>query len=141
MIFFERMLFSKYILERKMFSDNSIRLSWEKSTLREWLKNEYISDAFSSGEEKIIISSSVSNNGKDTLDKVFLISADEGSKYLSDSMWQAKEIEGTQREWWLRTLEENNMIPCVTEHGDIRERAAYHTFGVRPAMWIDVSNL
>ncbi len=61
-------------------------VTWEKSSFRTWLKNSFYKDAFSDGEKALINevtvdNSSMSGGGKDTTDKIYLLSPSEVKKY------------------------------------------------------------
>ncbi len=54
--------------------------TWENSSIRKWLNNEFINRAFTKEQQKLIISSNVNNSisgGNNTKDKVFLLSETE----------------------------------------------------------------
>ena len=68
-------------------------VTWETCTLRAWLNNEFLNEAFSSREQQAIIPANLQNpgyesggfvvsGGNDTTDKVFILSPDEAEKYL-----------------------------------------------------------
>jgi hypothetical protein len=89
----EALLLSKYCLDYKPYNDKYEPVTWEKSSLREWLNNEFYNKAFNDIEKNIIVESLIYNSsgdvstdsgyrwfvegGNNTLDKVFLLSKDE----------------------------------------------------------------
>ena len=77
---------SKYVLDCQPYNTEDKGVTWETCTLRKWLNNDFYDAAFSSAEKNSIKTSTLKNNnndlydtpgGKDTKDKVFLLSLDE----------------------------------------------------------------
>lgn len=84
--------------------------------------------------------------GNNTTDKMFLLSIDEVNKYFtSDSDRIAYLSNLTVVDWWLRSPGYN--YGCggayVNKNGVVDDFGinAYCSKAVRPAMWIDISNL
>lgn len=100
-------LLSKYVLDGRPYDTNfdldaeitaaiggkpySYRATWEKSTIRTWLNEEFYNTAFNSSEQESILLSHVENlpnslrgtsSGPDTKDKVYLLSESEVIKYF-----------------------------------------------------------
>lgn len=123
-----------------MFAD----VTWETSSLRQWLNNDFINSAFSAGEKTAILTVDVSADknpkgdtdyGKTTQDKVFLLSYTEANKYFtSDYARQCKptvyafaksnirENEDGYCWWWLRTPGfDSDSVVCVGHDGCIFE--------------------
>lgn len=68
--------------------------TWEQCSLRKWLNETFINDAFSENEQVLILNTTVSadknplyntNPGEETIDKVFLLSISEAEKYFSSN--------------------------------------------------------
>ena len=81
------LLLSQYGLEAREFDSKKKDVSWEDSTLRKWLNNDFFNSAFSTKEQSVIQTTAVSNSdsvnksgswtiaGKEeTQDKIFLLS-------------------------------------------------------------------
>lgn len=83
------LLLSKYVLDNKMFSEKSLEVTWENSSIRKWLNNEetlsnsFINNAFNETEQKRLVDTNVLSEqndfyclgfGNDTNDKIFLLS-------------------------------------------------------------------
>ena len=91
----EKMLVvSRYCLDYLKYPDDwSSNISWENSSLRSYLNNEFIENAFTAEEQQEIILTENQNtanedfyctvDGNRTEDRVFLLSIDEVQKYLS----------------------------------------------------------
>lgn len=90
------MLFSRYALDFLKINETSGAVSWEDSTARVWLNQIFYNEAFSAREQQSIIETSVKNPGdksrqlvaaNDTLDKTFLLSAEEVRRYFPEGNW------------------------------------------------------
>ena len=160
------LVISKYAFDCKPYNTSFTDSTWETCTLREWLNNDFINAAFSADERAMIPTVTVSADknpnyrtspGKATQDHVFLLSITEANKYFSsDSARQCKPTNyavnnGTSKSnsgncwWWLRSLGfVQTTAAFVDIGGDVDKlgRAVdYVSIAVRPAMWIDLSNL
>ena len=124
------LVISKYALDCKSYNSSYKEVTWETCTLRKWLNDTFISHAFSSGEQNMIQTTTVTadNNpeydtppGNNTTDKVFLLSIPEANKYFgSDEARMCAPTEYAKKfgvgtsglnsvggkatcEWWLRS--------------------------------------
>lgn len=86
------LLTSRYAIDCMQFNDSYGEVTWETSSIRNWLNGSFIDTAFTSGEAGKIKTTTVTadpnpksdiNQGNDTKDKVFLFSIDEMKKYFS----------------------------------------------------------
>ena len=93
------LLLSKYLLEPMAYNDSDNDddyddedITWQDSSLRNWLNNDFLSTAFTKTDQSLIISSQLSNTdnsdygtdgGADTTDKIFLLSWDEILLYFT----------------------------------------------------------
>ena len=73
-------------LDGQPYNDEYENVTWEKCTLRNWLNNSFYNHAFTTEEQKAIITTRVTNvanpyygteGGEDTNDKIYLLSFDE----------------------------------------------------------------
>ena len=85
------LIISKNALDCRKYNDNRKDITWATCSLRAWLNNEFINDAFSVNEQSIILSSQISpdknpcfvvNSGTETIDKVFLLNISEARLYF-----------------------------------------------------------
>ena len=153
---------SKYALDCKPYHNQEANVTWETCSLRKWLNDEFINTAFSEEEKAKIPTVTVSadknpdyngNPGNATRDKVFLLSVSEVGEYCPRAMECsptayaiARGTFGTNSGscyWPLRTPGvDQNDCACVgffvLTYGGPVENADY---GIRPAMWIDLSDL
>ena len=97
------LVMSKYALDCLPYNTEFVNTTWAECTLREWLNKKFYNAAFNSVEKKMIKTASVKNEdnpyygtegGKDTKDKVFLLSLSEivNTKYGFDSDLDAYDI-------------------------------------------------
>ena len=183
-------LLSKYALDNLPYDKNYSYRSWEESTLRKWLNEDFLNVAFDEKEKKAILIKSYNNRLIDddgvvkcenpaTEDKISILDIEEAEEFFGlidddeesrfhnrkltayateylkakDRMWVynlGDWYDGCVR-WWLRTLRgedywvlEKNSCMAWTIYFD-GSAHMYSLFtediGVRPAMWIDASNL
>jgi tetratricopeptide (TPR) repeat protein len=88
----QALLMRKAVLPGMAYNDIPSDVTWETSTLRQWLNSEFLSDSFSEAEKSNIILTDVINasnerygtdGGKTTRDYVYLMSIEEAQKYNS----------------------------------------------------------
>ncbi|SFA84915.1 hypothetical protein SAMN05216249_103153 [Acetitomaculum ruminis DSM 5522] len=148
------LILSEYVVGEREFNEKEGKTTWEECSLRKWLNKDFINDAFSEEEREIIAETSLhtgnseeyeSFGGKDTRDKVFLLSIDEVKRYLEETHnMEGKLTDGTIVAWWLRSPGlTNEYAACVCGYGEIGEAGLYSTYkgSVRPAMWIDIDKI
>lgn len=171
------LLISKSILDLKEYDERGGKTSWEKSTLRAWLNKKFFKAAFDEEEREYIIDSKIENKGnknfktkggRNTTDRVFLLSLKEAQTYFkSDESRKAKltpyaikrlgKIWGKSQKalwrdhlsedgghwlYWLRSpgFDENVAaeINTVGLINDSGEYVSYDTGGVRPVTWVEL---
>ena len=145
------LLISKYVLDYKKFNNTLTEVDWESCTLRIWLNEKFLNNAFSSIEQSMIIDS-----GNATADKVFLLSKSEVGDFFPSKKAQrceptpyavfrgADKNEWGYTEWWLRSIADYGL--CYYVHGstgDVSDVGSMvdQSLGVRPAMWIDIRKI
>ena len=88
----EILITSKYALDCKRYKESHTDITWENCTLRSWLNDTFLKNAFGEDFQKMIKTTIVSadknpkyntNPGNATNDKVFLLSISEAKKYFS----------------------------------------------------------
>lgn len=160
------LVISKYILDCEKYQNDwnvyyHSTNTWDNSSLRTWLNEDFINEAFSSTEKSRIPTVTVSAeknpssysdyvSAKETQDKIFLLSYTEAEKYFSsdDARECVRTNYATKKSsldyWWLRTEGFFSDSPVtVSSSGQILTklgRDANSIEGVRPAMWIDLAN-
>lgn len=158
------LVISKYCIAKQETS--SSYETWETSVAREWLNNEFYSNAFTTEEKNKIITSTIVNDdnadtgmdgGNDTSDKLFLLSIDEANKYFTSKedrkaygtlyLQELVDEDEDSFGWWLRTpgkrfvtlSSEQIYQSYVGSNGYVYTEgctAAVYNNGLRPAMWI-----
>ena len=119
------LIISKYALDCKLYNTENVEVTWETCSLRAWLNNAFYNEAFSAVEKKRIKDSHVkadknpkysTDPGRDTRDKVFLLSLDEAERYFPNNearqykptayaVKQGAYVSNTYHTcwWWLRS--------------------------------------
>ena len=154
-------LLSKYILDCQPYNTTPVDVSWENSTLREWLNDTFYHTAFNEHEQRMIqdcFAAADSNPrygtsyDNDTEDKVFLLSAKEVEELLSENIISHSSIPtktlrkywneiGEGKGWWLRSPGTSLARAMVFDKGagSIDYKGNYVNYfsnGVRPALRI-----
>lgn len=137
-------------------------VTWEFSSLRKWLNEDFIDTAFTEDEKSQIISVENQNpdhtyaetdSGRATVDQVFILNMEEANTYFTTctSRQAAPTAYATAQGayhnenskmgwWWLRTTSYyTDHVTYVTSGGDVSSNGREVTrqdAGIRPAMWI-----
>lgn len=161
------LLISRYALECKPYNTRSEKTTWGKCSLRKWLNDNFINSAFTIAEQEKILKANVSadgnpdyptNAGKDTADKIFLLSISDVKKYFKSNLetkCKATVYANSQGVrnffyngswncwWWLRSPGKSQYVAsCVYSFGEIDKSGRTvdcNHFGIRPALWIDLN--
>ena len=156
------LVISKYILNYMPFGETDTDPSWESSSVRTWLNDTFLNEAFTQEERERIPVTEVSdemNRGDTdpvycTEDRIFLLSSYEALSYFSDNEMRmcpptkyARRLDPSgsteaYREWWLRTPgTQYRCIACVSADGSVDsfgKSRSYPGGGIRPVMWIEL---
>ena len=117
------MLISKYILDFQQYNITNATTTWEDCSLRKWLNEDFINEAFDSDEQDRILLSGVgadknpdylTSPGNNTTDKIFLLSIVEAKKLFGSneerqckataySCTKGEADETNNCNWWLRS--------------------------------------
>ena len=163
------LIMTEQIIERRAYHSTSENFTWETSDIRAWLNNDFynrfsLEDRIRISETLVINDSHMHWNVGDyinnTTDKIFLLSYDEviqyfdnvnSSDFLTNNQFNVSRIaydtNGATVYWWLRghSISFNNGAPYVSSGGVIHQDAggAYWSddFGVRPALWVNLTEL
>ncbi len=170
------LLLSRYGLDARPYNEVNSGITWEKSTLRAWLNGEFLQAAFTAEEQAAIATASLSNGkaqghwttngGRDTEDRVFLLSCAEAQKYLGVTFKNTKNEKprtspteyaaaqgavtgGVQTDegkpvgiWWLRSPGLNKeSAALVQDGGSLYYRGVTdNSVMVRPAILLDLTS-
>ena len=148
------LLVSKNILDFQPFNDTTISqaTSWEDSSLRNWLNDTFFYAAFSSQEQKNILTTTVQDYEADgklggkTEDKVFLLSYDEAWEYFPTdddrkaelTIYGQTQSKITNNSWWLINSYSSGLYKYVVdeEGGHENSPRVNESEGIRPAIWV-----
>lgn len=118
------LLLSKYILDLKCYNDLfDPEISYENSSLRKWLNNDFFNEAFSDEDKERIQPMALLNNANEkynvsntntTIDKVFILSIDDIVKYFGEG---AKTENGYEFD--------QNVATSGTEYAQVKTNDAY----------------
>ncbi|MDO4295413.1 MAG: DUF6273 domain-containing protein [bacterium] len=151
-------LVSKYALDKKRYHEEDEIVTWEECSLRTWLNDTFLNQAFTKEEQEAIILSEVYNdfdNGfdedqEDTEDKVFLLSTEEWIEgFWEDGPLPERDFRGGlsvpcgkckpvddeetyEVSYWLRTGEVVDSCECW-DYDDCYGTAYF----VRPVLWLN----
>ena len=158
------LLISKYGLDAKPYNVDYVDVTWENSTLRSWLNEDFYINAFESKERQKVRTTHIvaaknpeydTEPGNGTDDPVFLLSIQEAEKYFDNR--EARKAYPTEYAkangayeysstkccwWWLRSPGDfSNYAAYVSSAGWVSRggnvvRSA--TGCVRPALWVNL---
>lgn len=154
------LLVSEYILSKQPYNSSGEDATWENCSLRTWLNETFLNEAFSESEQDYICTTTVATGteekwesveSENTQDKVFILSTDEVAGFWEDYgdrraviTAAAYEKQGSA-DYWLRCNTINNdaryldYIGYYTYEGEARSTMAYLEVGVRPALWVSIN--
>lgn len=158
------LVISDYALYNLSYNGKDVEVTWENSSIRQWLNHTFIYDAFTAEQRSKIIESRIENKenpkygtsgGDDTYDKVFLLSIAEVRKYFKNKESRIAYITPYLKEtmlieiercwWWLRSPgDSEDKAALVADSGYLHPDGGYvfvGNFSVRPALKINLKNL
>lgn len=160
------LLMSRDLLSSRPWDVTGTNLTYDKSSIRQWLNNEFVANAFTAEETDVILSMEQDNSdqhgygtpaGANTTDKVFLLSVSEYDDYVKNSNYKTARPtalavnEGAYTNgqgnaaWWLRSPGTTAGSPAyLSSAGDLGSRAHEATetiIGIRPAIWVKATFL
>jgi len=163
------LIITETVIERRAFDSESGMTGWAQSDLREYLNGDFLNE-FTEDQQALIRERIVTtpgnpwfdiSDGRETRDKVFLLSIEEAVRYFGDSGQlknrpkDARSIDdqynsgriaqlsdGTNSWWWLRSRGDNlGSIAFVDNKGVIYVIGIFGIVpigGVRPALWLNL---
>lgn len=156
---------SKKALDCKPFNTLDASVTWESCSLRSWLNADFYNSAFNEEEKSIIQFTNVVQEsnpdfytaaGKNTKDKIYLLSIDEINKYYStdnaktcvptkyaDSKGANPSSENGCCWWWLRSPGYDSHSAASVYYNGTVSAIGFYVYAehsaIRPVMWIDIS--
>ena len=156
------LLISKYALDCRKYNDSETAVTWETCSLRTWLNGTFLKTAFGTEEQERILTTTVTADknpkydtdpGKDTQDRVFLLSLAEADRYCASNDGRLGYATAYIRAkgayvgnnqacwWWLRSPGyDSDRAAYVDFDGtilDLGYSVNYDRGAVRPALWVD----
>ncbi len=165
------LLLSKYALDSQPYHSEAEEITWENCSLRTWLNDTFITEAFTEDERSAILLTHLENNlqprpsgwdtdgGNDTEDRVFALSDSEAWQYFATNeericsptdyaIAQGAAVNTAMDGkvicvWWLRSPGSSNAsATAVVFNGNGQGGYVMIPGGtVRPAMWLDLKAL
>lgn len=139
----QRLLVCDSLVGQHSYMDTMTNATWATSSLRRWLSNEFLKQAFSNAERMNIMFGKVENppsekyctdGCRNTTDRIFILSIDELEAYLP------AEARALGCWYWTRTPGMNlQSVAAVYADGTVYDygiRVNYADGGVRPALWL-----
>lgn len=161
------LIISKHALDCQRYNTAFKSITWETCSLRKWLNGTFFNSAFNNDEKKKILTTTVTadenpyydtSSGKDTKDKVFLLSIAEANKYFGSYEERKCTLTNYAKDqgawtsenytkdgvptcwWWLRSPgRKSNYAAFVDDEGTVYDggNSIYNAnYAVRPALWI-----
>ncbi len=159
-------MISRYALDCRPYNAKEQEVTWETCFLHGWLNDTFLNNAFSADEQAMIRTETVTADrnpsygtspGRDTTDKVFLLSITEVNQYLTGE--SARKCQATAYAvkrgayinpldgncwWWLRSPGMNSFLAAIVNYvGSVGyDGVRVHTWdgAVRPALWINIES-
>ena len=167
------LLISRYGLDAQAYNKQYVTITWENSSLRKWLNDTFLFTAFSAKEQESILVTHVDNGrsqgyeafstdgGKDTDDKIFLLSYAEAARYFAGDtprkcvptsyarhqgvlVADDSNVNGklTGR-WWLRSPGKSVVDAGIIDQYGVLEwmYVNWDEAMVRPVLWVDIRSM
>ncbi len=137
------LLIKKVALEKRAYNIEAAAITWENSTLRQFLNNDFLLHTFSESERNNILQSNIENSksvygtdgGNNTLDSIFLLNTMEANEYQTF-------LKGVKNNSWLRSPGySQNSAAFMTEKGRVMDYGYMVTsedFTVHPVLWFNM---
>ena len=152
------LLISRYVIDAQYYNKTFTSVTWKTSTIRTWLNDTFLNEAFTEEEKERIISVNTTSDDESTTDQVFLLSIPEANKYFmsandrmcvptsyaiargaTTSDYDVLNGKKPCNFWWLRSKgTDSDFAPGVTSFGGTSSSGEIvsSSQGVRPAVWI-----
>ncbi|MDR1565327.1 MAG: DUF6273 domain-containing protein [Oscillospiraceae bacterium] len=149
----EALIITKDIIERKVYDETLEATTWAECTLRTYLNGEFLAGNFSSEEQNKISKKElknednpkyITNGGKNTGDKIFLLSIKEVSIYFKSNKERIAKYQNKTSPWWLRSPGNHPYHAAyVVADGNV-DVGGYNvlitSLGVRPVLYLNLKS-
>ena len=121
------LLITKDSVENIAFNDEVKNITYENSTIRDWLNSGFVKE-FSEGQKERILKQTENSD-----DEIFILNKEEYEEYSKNLSLN------TDSDWWLRTKTPAGMM-FVNEAGEVNKNgeSVVRAIGVRPCVWISL---
>ena len=154
------LVISEKLIDCVKYNEEYTSVTWETCTLRSWMNNDFLKQAFSSEQAKIVTVTNQNldnpahgtEGGNATQDKIFVLSIDEANQYfISDSDRKAYTTNYARKQrygkgadnWWLRSPGDDGFSAAIVYlDGSISQSGLFdvnNDVAVRPAFWLNLS--
>lgn len=135
------------IIARQQYNHLRNSITWEHSTIREWLNSTFLMNCFTDEERVLMRTSELINEnnpfngtsgGNNTNDVFFLLSISEVNYYMPRYFNRS-----IGPRWWLRTPGDSNDKSMYIGSDGQRQYFGYNVdaeLGIRPAVWINTES-
>ena len=142
------LLLMRDALETRPYHAAMDDITWEGCALRQWLNDSFYNSLPEADRARVAETAVINSGntkygtqaGKDTRDRVFLLSLAEAGLYFPDDASRVARSGGSAKFWWLRSPGmEPALAAVVTADGVVGfagSAVQTDTRGVRPAMWV-----
>ena len=153
---------SRFALDTRAYHSSRSNVTWEGSLMRQWLNGDFYNRVFSKEEQKRIFrvlnttqdnSEYGTSGGRQTTDRIFLLSIDEAEKYFNNDVERACEATlfakmnganaagslGSSPLWLRSSGSSNELVSIIMMTGEINTNGYYvdnNNTVVRPAFWL-----
>ena len=153
-------IISRYCLDVKPYHKGKSQAQWDDSTIRKWLNQDFLNDAFSVEEQELIIPAENSYSSARAMDKVYLLSKEQAESWLTyikqrktyltpyaaqngESSKDGDPGESSMQTWWLGDTyrERQNIIAYYMAYNASPTKNLDKPKGVRPMVTIDLKGL
>ena len=148
------LIISRYCIEWLPFNQTFTHITWKNSTIRKWLNETFLNEAFTAEEKSSIIDTQLSNpddpddknSQGNTTDKVFFLSLNEADKYFRNDLaritngtdYACSKGESASWYWWLRSAGSSEYVAYVSEGEIGYYEEIDRNMGIRPALWLEI---
>ena len=121
------LLITKNSVEQLAFHDEVKNITWETSSIKNWLNGKFLNE-FSAEQKAQIVKSTPESSD------IFLLTEDEYNTYSRYTSFEANS------DWWLRTKTDAGMMFVYGENGKLNTtgESVIRALGVRPCVWISL---
>ena len=160
------LVISRFALDSQPYNTVGTDVTWETCSLRAWLNNTFLKNAFNSEEQELIVETTVQpaeknslsnrSEGNATTDRIFLLNFEETNRYFISNAEKVCEMTSYTEKlsgiggllefnhsfanWWVRTPGDKGS-ECTVGYWNFDYPVDSNVCGTRPAMWIKIDTI